>query len=275
MAGISRKVVVVIGVGGMGMSIARRLAAGRRLLLADYSDNNLNAALTALRPEGHNVTGHTMNVVDYSAVCKLAEEAGQLGHIDAIIHTAGVSPTMASSKQIFEIDLLGTANVIEAFLPVASPGTSLVCIASMAGNMIELSSDLERHLATAALDQLLHHKEIELETSNPGFAYGLAKRGNQLRVQGAARAWGDKGARVNSISPGVTSTALLQVELEGPGGDAVRSLVDTSAARRFGTPDDIANAVNFLVSSDSDFITGNDILVDGGAVSGRRWQTTN
>ncbi|KAH6675825.1 hypothetical protein B0J14DRAFT_637285 [Halenospora varia] len=255
MADIIRKVLVVIGIGGMGLSIARRLAT--------------------LRSEGHTVEVHALDIVDYSAVCKLTQEAGNLGQIDAIIHTAGVAPGISSARQIFEIDLLGTANVIEAFLPVASPGTSLVCIASMAGNMIQLSSDLEKHLATAARDQLLQHKEIDLESSNPGMAYGMAKRGNQLRVQGAARAWGKKGARVNSVSPGVISTALAQRELEGPGGDHMRSMIELSAARRLGTPDDVANAVAFLAGSDSNFITGNDILVDGGTVSGRRWRDGN
>jgi len=139
--------------------------------------------------------------------------------------------------------------------------------------MIQLSSDLEKHLATAARDQLLQHKEINLEASHTGMAYSLAKRGNQLRVQGAARAWGLKGARVNSVSPGVISTAMAQKEFEGPQGDSMRSMIELSATRRIGTPDDITNAVAFLVGSDSDFITGSDILVDGGAVSSRRWHT--
>jgi nucleoside-diphosphate-sugar epimerase len=165
MANIPRKVIVIIGAGGMGMSIAHRLAGGRRLLLADYTDANLKLAITSLRGAGHNVEGHALDIVDYSAVCKLAEEAGQLGQIEAIIHTAGVAPGGASAKQIFEIDLLGTANIIEAFLSVASTSTSLICIASMAGSMVELSLDLEKHLATAPRHELLQHADIDIESS--------------------------------------------------------------------------------------------------------------
>ena len=223
---IPRKVLVVIGTGGMGLPIARRLASGRNLLLADYSDANLSAAPATLRSEGHDPKCHAVNITDFNAVCKLAQLATETGQIEAIIHTAGVAPGTANAKQIFEVDLLGTANVIEAFFPIVSPGTSLICIASMAGSLAELSSDLERHLATAPLDQLLQHKDIDLEISNPGMAYGLAKRGNQLRVQAAARAWGSKGARLNSVSPGIISTSLAQKQLEGPMGDHMKSLID-------------------------------------------------
>ena len=268
---MTRKILVVVGAGGMGLSIARRLGSGRRLLLADYSEATLEGALTSLRNEGHDAEGHTVDITDYKAVCELAQAAKKTGQIDAIVHTAGVAPGMASAKQIFEIDILGTANIIEAFLPVASPDTSLVCIASMAGSMTELSPDLEKHLATAPLDQLLQHKEIDFENANPGTAYGLAKRGNQLRVQAAARAWGSKGARLNSVSPGIISTVVAQKQLQGPAGEHMKSFIDLSAARRMGTPDDIANVVAFLAGPESSFITGNDILVDGGAVAGQRW----
>ncbi|KPM41142.1 hypothetical protein AK830_g5444 [Neonectria ditissima] len=247
---IPRKVIVVIGVGGMGLPICRRLASGRRLLLADYLVENLKTALAALSSEGYSVEGFVANIVEYSAVRQLAVKAASLGQIEAIVHTAGVSPSIASAKQIFAVDLLGTANVIEAFLPSASPGTSL-------------------HLATAPLDQLLQHKGIDFEGSNPGMAYALAKRGNQLRVQAAARAWGSKGARLNSVSPGVISTVLGQKELQG----GASAMVELSAARRMGTAEDIVNAVAFLTGPGSDYITGNDILVDGGTVAGRRWHT--
>jgi len=269
--GAKCKVTIVIGSGGMGLPIARRLASGRRLLLADYSDASLEGALKVLRSEGYDVEGHAVDIVDYTAVCKLAQVAGDLGEIEAIVHTAGVAPGIGNTKQIFEIDLLGTANIIEAFLPVVSLGTSLVCIASMAGSIVKLSPSLEEHLATAPLDRLLQHKEIDVESSDSGTAYGLAKRGNQLRVQAAARNWGMKGARLNSVSPGVISTALVQKELDGLGGARIKSMIELSAARRIGTPHDIANVVSFLVGPESDFITGNDILVDGGTVSGRRW----
>jgi NAD(P)-dependent dehydrogenase (short-subunit alcohol dehydrogenase family) len=266
----SRSVLVVVGAGGMGLAVARRLAGGRLLLLADSSGPRLEAALTALRGEGHSAEGHPVDVCDRGAVEKLAE-AATVGHIDAVIHTAGVSPVMETSRQIYEVDLLGTAHVIDAFLDVAGPGTSLVCIASMAGHFASLPADFERHLADAPADRLLRHPLIDLDSADTATAYMVAKRGNQLRVQAAAHAWGRKGARLNTISPGVISTPMGRQELEGPMGAYMQSMIDLSGARRVGTPDDITGVAAFLAGPDSSFITGNDILVDGGAVSAQRW----
>jgi NAD(P)-dependent dehydrogenase (short-subunit alcohol dehydrogenase family) len=271
-AEVSRNVVVVIGTGGMGLAVARRLAAGRRLLLADYSDTQLALAVTTLRGEGHTAEGHAVDVSERASVEKLAASAATAGRIDAVVHTAGVSPVMATARQIYEVDLLGTAHVIDAFLPVASTGTSLVCIASMAGHFASLPADFERHLATAPAGELLQHKELDLEAV-PGLAYTVAKRGNQLRVQAAAHAWGGKGARLNTISPGVISTPMGAQELQGPMGAHIQSMVDLSGARRLGTPDDIAAAAAFLAGPGSSFITGNDVLVDGGVISAQRWNT--
>jgi NAD(P)-dependent dehydrogenase (short-subunit alcohol dehydrogenase family) len=160
----SRGVLVVIGTGSIGLAVARRLASGRRLLLADCSDASLDAALTALRGEGHCAEGLTVDVSDRGSVEKLASAAGDAGRVDAVIHTAGVSPVMAASRQIYQVDLLGTAHVIDAFLAVACPGTSLVCIASMAGHLASLPPEFERHLATAPADQLLRHEGIDLDS---------------------------------------------------------------------------------------------------------------
>jgi NAD(P)-dependent dehydrogenase (short-subunit alcohol dehydrogenase family) len=265
-----RSVVVIIGTGGMGLAVARRLASGRRLLLADYSDTGLDAALTTLRGDGHAAEAHPVDVSDRGSVEKLATAASQAGQVDAVVHTAGVSPVMAAARQIYQVDLLGTAHVIDAFLTVASPGTSLVCVASMAGHFASLPPDLERHLAIAPVEELLSHAGIDLD-SDPGTAYVVAKRGNQLRVQAAAHAWGGKGARLNTLSPGVISTPMGVAELQGPFGTHIQSMIDLSGARRAGTPDDIAAAAAFLTGPESSFITGNDILIDGGAVAAQRW----
>lgn len=269
-----RGVVIVIGTGGMGLAVARRLAGGRRLLLADYSEASLDVATTALRGEGHVAEAHAVDVADRASVEKLAAAAGEAGRIDAVIHTAGVSPVMATARQIYQVDLLGTAHVIDAFLPVASPGTSLVCVASMAGHFASLPADLERHLATTPADQLLQHEGIDLD-ADPSTAYLVAKRGNQLRVQAAAHAWGAKGARLNTISPGVISTPMGQAELQGPVGQYIQAMIDLSGAGRVGTPDDIAAAAAFLVGPESSFITGSDIQVDGGVVAAQRWNTAS
>ena len=272
MGEVSRNVLVVVGAGGMGLAVARRLASGRLLLLADSSGARLEAALTTLRGEGHSVEGHTVDVCDHGAVQELAKAAA-VGHIDAVVHTAGVSPVMATSRQIYEVDLLGTAHVIDAFLGVAGPGTSLVCIASMAGHLASLPADFERHLAVAPASELLRHPRIDLSSADTATAYMVAKRGNHLRVQAAAHAWGRRGARLNTISPGVISTPMGRQELEGPLGAYIQSMIDLSGARRVGTPDDVAGVAAFLAGPDSSFITGNDILLDGGAVSAQRWNT--
>jgi NAD(P)-dependent dehydrogenase (short-subunit alcohol dehydrogenase family) len=249
------------------------LASGRKLLLADYSREIVQRSVESLQNDGHNVEGHVVDVTNFATVQEFAKIAGQAGHIDAIIHTAGVSPVQAPIRQIFAVDLLGGANVIEAFHPVATAGTSLVFISSMAGYQHQFpgGEELERHLANAPLDQLLHHKEIEIiqaseEYAARGLAYGLSKRGNHLRVQAAASAWGSKGARINTVSPGVISTPMGRAELDGPN-PMVKRLVELAPLKRVGTSEDIANVVAFLAGSESSFITGTDILIDGGVTS--------
>jgi NAD(P)-dependent dehydrogenase (short-subunit alcohol dehydrogenase family) len=188
-----------------------------------------------------------------------------------VIHTAGVSPVSGTTRQIYEVDLLGTAHVIEAFLSLSGPGTSLVCIASMAGHFARLSPELERHLATAARSDLLSHPEIGIDTEPPQLSYMTAKRGNQLRVQAAARSWGRRGARLNSISPGVVATSMGQSEMTGENGDHIRSLIEGSATRRAGTAEDIAGIVAFLTHPESSYVTGTDLLVDGGVLPALLW----
>ncbi|KAF5587216.1 short-chain dehydrogenase reductase sdr [Fusarium pseudocircinatum] len=269
---MSPTIVVIIGCGGMGLDIARRLGTGRRLFLADFSQTVLGSATNVLKQDGYSVDGALVDVSDYASVTALALAAAEAGTIGAVIHTAGLSPNGGSARRIYEVDLVGTANVIDAFLPVATFGTSLVCISSMAGHMVsDMSPELERHLATAPRDELLNHPNLttsESDLSGPARAYGMSKRGNLLRVQAAATAWGRRGARVNSVSPGVISTSTGRKEIEG----AARKFIETSPARRVGVPQDIVSAVAFLVSPDASFITGNDLLVDGGVVSSLRWK---
>jgi NAD(P)-dependent dehydrogenase (short-subunit alcohol dehydrogenase family) len=268
---VPRDVVVVTGAGAMGLAVARRLAAGRPVLLADASESTLDIGVAALRGEGHAVAGHLVDVSDAGSVQKLAADAAALGRVAAVVHTAGVSPVTAGARLIYEVDLLGTAHVIDAFLDVAAPGTALVCVASMAGHLASLSTDLERHLATAPTDRLLDHPEIDLEAADGTGAYLTAKRGNHLRVQAGAAAWGRQGARLNTLSPGVTATPMGLRELHGPTGAYIQAMIDASGAARVGTPADIAAVAAFLTGPDSAFVTGNDILVDGGTIAAQRW----
>ncbi|MHB8463269.1 MAG: SDR family oxidoreductase [Acidimicrobiales bacterium] len=268
------EVVVVTGTGGMGIAIARRLGTGRHIVLADYAAASLAAAAETLRGEGHWVHDAPTDVSDAASVLALAHTAARLGRIRVVAHTAGVSPVQATSERIVQVDVVGTARVLDAFEPHARPGTVAVCIASMAGTMTALAPDVERALATTPTEELADLPVLAAAGLDPGSAYGIAKRANQLRVQAASVAWGARGGRVVSISPGIISTPMGQQELAGPVGDMMRSMIEMSACKRLGTPEDIAAAVEFLASTAAAFITGTDILVDGGVVAALRNATT-
>lgn len=265
-----RNVVLIIGVGGMGLTIARRLGSGQHLVLADFSDKSLEVASVSLKGEGYESEIHKVDVSDLPSVQKLVSAAKAKGTISSIIHTAGISPAQAPTNAIFSVDLIGTANVLEACLDVVSPGTSVVCIASIAGHHSQLSPALETHLAVAPVASLLNHPEID-QSLHPTMAYVLAKRANHIRVQALSAAYGAKGARVNTVSPGYIQTPMGASELEGKSGANIRQMIAISGMKRVGTPGDIADAVEFLVVGKSSMITGTDILVDGGAVAAGRW----
>ena len=261
-------VLVVTGSGGMGTAVARRLGAGRTVLLADVHDEALAAAAQALRAEGLEVSTHPVDVGRPDSVEGLAEAADSLGRIGAVVHTAGLSPVQVSPAAIVHVDLVGTALMLDVFGRVIAPGGAGVFVASMAGSMASLDPDLERRLATTPAAELADLSELSAEAlGDAATAYVTAKRGNQLRVRAAAASWGVRGARVNSLSPGVIATPMGEAELSGPTGDVMRQMITDSPTGRIGTPHDIAAAVAFLVGPDAGFITGTDLLVDGGVVA--------
>ena len=271
----SQNILVVIGTGGIGLATAHRLAPGRRLLIADKRTDQLQKAADSLRQAGHEPETLQVDITDRASVAKLAEKASQMGRLDAIVHTAGVSPVMAPATVIYDVDILGTGYLISEFLPFASHGTSMVCVASMAAQMASLSSmtpALENHFATAETDKLIEHSDLDYELDSQ-IAYGIAKKANILRVQTAASQWGSKGARINTVSPGVIYTDMVRQELEGKVGDQLRHMLSVTPMKRIGTPDDVASAIAFLVGPESTFITGNDLLVDGGISQALRWST--
>ncbi len=263
-----RDVFVVIGVGGMGHAIARRLGSGRALLLADFDEKTLAAVGSALSGEGHDVMTSQVDVSDSDAVARLAATAADTGAVHTVVHTAGLSPVQAPAEVVIRVDLLGVAFVLEEFAKVVAPGGAGVVISSMAAYMgPAIDAEEEHQLARTPAREL-----SELACLDPsrhpddGLAYSYAKRANQLRVRAASVEWGRKGARVNSISPGVISTAMGQAELAGGAGSFMQAMVEGSGTGRLGTPDDIAAAAEFLLSPASSFITGTDLLVDGGVV---------
>jgi NAD(P)-dependent dehydrogenase (short-subunit alcohol dehydrogenase family) len=262
------RVVVVTGLGGMGKALAKRLGSGSTVVLADANADTLKAAADQMRADGHRVIEHPTDVSDKTSVAALADTASGLGRVEVLVHTAGLSPVQASAEAILRVDLLGSALVLDAFASAIAEGGSGVVIASMAGSLQPIDPDLEHRLATTPTADLLGLPELTRAVAgDSATAYGLAKRVNQLRVRAASVIWGRRRARVNSISPGVISTPMGVAELQGPYGEIMRTMVDGSATGRLGTPEDIAGAVEFLTGPHSTFITGTDLLVDGGVVA--------
>lgn len=265
-------VVVVTGAGGMGLAVARRLGGGRTILLADAFPSSLDRGVDALLAEGYRAKGQLTDVSDAASVVKLAEAAAEAGRIAAVVHTAGVSAATASVQQIMEVDLLGTAHVIDAFEPVATRGTSVVCVASMAGHVAELTSEQEQGLATAptaellSLDVVVSARDVE-----PVHAYILAKRANHVRVEAAALAYNRRGARINTVSPGVIATPMAKAEQDSASGSPMMAMLDACGIGRPGTPAELAEAVAFLVGPGSLYLTGTDLLLDGGQAAWLRW----
>ncbi|GAA1647822.1 SDR family oxidoreductase [Actinoplanes couchii] len=257
-------VVVVTGAGGMGTAVARRIGSGRTVILADAFPEHLDRAVAALRAEGYDAHGQVTDIADQKSVTALADRAAAEGRLSAVVHTAGVSAATSTVRKIMEVDLAGTAYLIDAFEPVATRATSVVCVASMAGHYAQLSPDVERALAITPADGLLSLDVVADFEGDPVSAYILAKRANQVRVQAAALAYNRRGARINTISPGVISTPMARAEQESASGDHMMAMLDACGAGRTGTPAEIAEAAAFLTGPGSLYITGTDLLIDGG-----------
>ena len=186
-----------------------------------------------------------------------------------MIHAAGVSPSQATPEVILKVDLYGTALVLELFGEVIAEGGSAVVIASMSGHRLPpLTLEQNKALATTPTEELLSLPFLSLDkVTDPLNAYQLSKRGNSLRVMAEAVRWGKRGARVNTISPGIIITPLANDELKGPRGPGYRRMMDLSPAGRAGTPDEVGTVGALLMGADGAFITGSDILMDGGVTA--------
>ena len=265
-----QEVVVVTGAGGMGHAVARRIGGGRVLVLADVRRDQLDAVVTTLVAGGFDAHAFQGDVSSQADVDRLVATATALGPLRCLVHTAGVSPTQAPPDRIVEVDVIGTARVLDAFEPHVRPGAVAVCIASMAGTFAALDDDTCRLLATTPTDELRALSVLDPAAMDSGMAYAVAKRANQVRVQAASVPWGRRGGRVVSISPGVIATPMGASELAGASGDVMRTMIEMSGTGRIGTPEDVAAVVEFLVGPAASFITGIDLLVDGGVVAAVR-----
>ena len=262
-------VTVVIGAGQLGQAIARRVSAGKRVLLADLHQANADAAAEVLADAGFDVSTATVDVSSRESVHALAERAAKLGDVTGVIHAAGVSPSQATPQVILAVDLFGTALVLEEFGNVIARGGSAVVIASQSGHRLgALTAEQDAALATTPADELLSLPMLQpSEVTDSLHAYQLAKRGNALRVMAEAVRWARRGARVNTISPGIIMTPLARDELTGPRGEGYRRMLELSPAGRAGTPDEVGTVGALLMGSEGAFITGSDFLMDGGVTA--------
>ena len=263
------EVVVLIGAGSIGQAVARRVSAGKHLLIADLREENALASAKTLDDAGFTVTTATVDVSSRDSVHALVAIATSLGEVTRVIHAAGVSPSQASPATILKVDLYGTALILEEFGNVIAREGSGVVIASQSGHRLPpLTVEQNHALATTGVDQLLSLPMVQPDQVKDSLhAYQISKRGNSLRVMAEAVRWGKRGARVNTISPGIIITPLANDELRGPRGPGYRRMLEISAAGRAGTADEVANVAALLMGSDGAFITGSDFLMDGGVTA--------
>lgn len=262
-------VIVVIGPGAIGQAIARRVGTGRHVLLADLREANAASAAKTLSDAGFDVSTAVVDVSSRESVHALAMRAMSIGRVIGVIHAAGVSPTQAPPATILKVDLYGTAVVLEEFGDVIAPSGSGVVIASQSGHRLPaLPPEQNNALATTPADDLLTLPFLQPDQiTDPLHAYQISKRGNALRVMAEAVRWGKRGARVNTISPGIIMTPLAKDELSGPRGPGYRRMIELCPASRAGTADEVASVAALLMGPEGTFITGSDILMDGGVTA--------
>jgi NAD(P)-dependent dehydrogenase (short-subunit alcohol dehydrogenase family) len=264
-----RNVIVVIGAGSIGQAIVRRISAGKHIVLADLRQENADAAAKTLSDAGFEVSTTKVDVSSRASVHALVKQATSLGEVSGVIHAAGVSPSQATPETILKVDLYGTALVLEEFGKVISRGGAGVVIASQSGHRLPpLSAEQNAALATTPVEELLALPMLQPDQVKDSLhAYQISKRGNSLRVMAEAVRWGKRGARINTISPGIIITPLANDELKGPRGPGYRRMMQLCAAGRAGTPDEVGTVGALLMGPDGAFITGSDFLMDGGVTA--------
>lgn len=266
---ISKDVMIVVGAGQISMAIARRIGYGKKIILGDKNIENANNIAKIMNDAGFDVEALEMDLSSRESILHMIQIAQNYGNITTLINGAGVSPSQAPIEAILKVDLYGTAVLLEEVGKVISKGGVGVTISSQSGHRMKQLTPLEdEQLATTPTEELLALELLQPRNIKDTLhAYQLAKRCNEKRVMAEAIKWGQKGARINSISPGIIVTPLAIDEFNGPRGDFYKNMFANCPAGRPGTADEVANVAELLMSEKAAFITGSDFLIDGGATA--------
>ena len=262
-----QEVAVLVGSGSIGQAIIRRVGAGKKVVLGDLKISAANDAAKVLENAGFDVEAVEVDISSRESILNLVESAKKFGEIKNLVNAAGVSPSQAPVSAILKVDLYGTAVLLEEFGKIISDGGSGVIISSQSGHRLHALTEEENfQLATTPTEELLEIDFLK-EITDTLKAYQYSKRCNVLRVMYEATRWGKRGATINSISPGIIITPLAADELKGPRGEGYRNMLKASPAGRAGTPDEVGDLAEFLMSSRGKFISGADFLIDGGTTA--------
>lgn len=263
----TKEVAVLFGTGSIGQAIIRRVAVGKHIVLADYSLEKAEEAAKILEDAGYECSVVRADLGSRLDILTVAAKAMERGVIKNVVNAAGVSPSQAPVSEILRVDMYGTSVLLEEFGKVIAPGGSAVIISSQSGHRLPaLPQEQNDALAMSKPEDLLKLDFVRSITDTLK-AYQYSKRCNVLKVAYEATRWGKRGATVNSISPGIIITPLANDELHGPRKDGYLKMIQASPAGRAGTPDEVGDLAEFLMSSRGRFISGTDILIDGGTTA--------
>lgn len=266
---MKKDVMLWAGAGQIGMAIARRVGYGKKIVVGDKKLVNAEAIARTMNEAGFDVTPIEMDLASRESILDLIAEGQKYGEITMLINAAGVSPSQAPIEAILRVDLYGTAVLLEEVGKVIAPGGVGVTISSQSGHrMKQLTPEEDEQLACTPAEKLLSLPLLQPENIRDTLhAYQLAKRCNEKRVMAESVTWGQKGGRINSISPGIIVTPLALDEFNGPRGNFYKNMFAKCPAGRPGTADEVANVAELLMSDKGAFITGADFLIDGGATA--------
>ena len=264
-----KNVMLLTGAGQIGMAIARRMGYGMKIVIGDKKIQNAEAICGIMNSAGFDCVPFEMDMSDRKSILALIAEAQKYGDITMLVNAAGVSPSQASIETIMKVDLYGTAVLLEEVGKVIAEGGTGVTISSQSGHrMPALTPEEDRLLATTPTEELLSLDMLRPENIRDTLhSYQMAKRCNVKRVMAEAVKWGERRARINSISPGIIVTPLAIDEFNGPRGDFYKNMFAKCPAGRPGTADEVANVAELLMRPQGAFITGADFLIDGGATA--------